>query len=212
MSSVLDIGEEWDFMFDKKWMIWAHGWDSKGYTPYNQEYVANFNNHLLKELSFNAEYWDRAILKACACYMINLSYQYPDSLNQEVEQMAIRLYTIVHRCAPQFKYIKIKICSSLAGGNYTFDPQVKIEMDERYFGSSKSTDHTIYPTISTYIVLNHHGVFKKYGGDKEFPKASEYLPLNEFEKGFKSSQFIYTFFPQNDPPYGYESGKHIIVD
>lgn len=162
--SILNINENFDLFFDKKWEIWAQSWG-----PFGKTVADKLSKQWIEHMMQNGGLWDQMLDQVVAAHWIAYKdipkwvYGMRDRLNSMIVDM-------VQRYNPEFRYITIKYDTKLQGGDKII-PSIEVRMDSEWFGYDKNLDdpwHTRHASMCfhiTHISTNYRG----YQGSRKDP-------------------------------------------
>lgn len=144
--SVLDINENFDLFFDKKWEVWPQNWGD-----YGEDLVKKMSKQMLDIMSHDGDLWDRMLDQVTTAHWIDRAI--PKYLIGMTQELNNKIVAMIRRIHPEFRYITIVYNTKVQGGDKII-PNVEIRMDSEWFGRDKNLDnpwHQRHATICLHI-------------------------------------------------------------
>lgn len=204
--SVLNINENFDLFFDKKWDVWIQSWDL-----YGERATKLISKNWLEHMMADGEVWDKLLDQVTAAHWVydkdipKWVYDIRDRLNEMIVAM-------VHRYNPELRYITIEYGTTLQGGDYII-PSIEICADEEWFGYDRNLDcpwHKRHAGLNihiSHIATNYRG----YQGSREdpwptptktgiIPESKNWKPSCYLDNGLSRNR-MYAIFPAGEKFY-----------
>lgn len=204
--SVLNINENFDLFFDKKWDAWVQSW-----ALYGERMTKSIANHWLEHMMADGEVWDKLLDQVTAAHWIydkdipKWVYDIRDRLNEMIVAM-------VHRYNPELRYITIEYGTTLQGGDYIM-PSIVIHADTEWFGRDKNLGnpwHERHAGINIHI--DHKAInYRGYQGSRSdpwptptktgiIPESKNWKPNRDWNGGLSHNR-MYVIFPGGEKFY-----------